>query len=218
MAETRISSRKFLVRELVRNIDLDRNNSYKFNEHIFTRDGLDSYEIAREDGFSLGTYDVNVITDHFLRAKIVKYTKKEKNKGYSMKSKPRKKKRYDVICNEFMGFVKEQPCIVDGCTRGNSEAHHIYGRQPARHDNLCVPLCPYHHRGSEFSVHEGNVRDFRNKYPRDEMEIIALSIFVEWLKNNTDDEFMTSLGDKLTATSKKHSIAIKEFIIGRRDT
>lgn len=217
----RMTSRKFLLRDLERNLSLGNNKCYLFNGHTFYRDGEDGYKIFDEDEKDIGYYDMSSINDYFLRTKIVKYTKQEKPKGFSMKStpiksKPRKKKRYDIICNEFMGYVKTKPCIVEGCTNTNSEAHHVYGRQPARHDNICVPLCPYHHRGSEFSVHEGNVKKFREEYTRTSMENQALVIFSEWVSSQMNiDEMLKDLSTHLQNTTKKHSVAIKEFIIGR---
>lgn len=211
-----MTSRKFLLRDLERNLALGNNKCYVFNGHTFYKDGEDGYKIFDEDENDIGYYDMSSINDYFLRTKIVKYTKQEKTKGFSMKSKPRKKKRYDIISNDFMGYVKTKPCIVEGCSSENSEAHHVYGRQPARHDNICVPLCPYHHRGSEFSVHEGNVKKFRKEYTRTLMEQKALEIFSEWISDQMDpDEMLKDLSDYLKTAEGKHSVAIKEFIIGR---
>ena len=217
----KMTSRKFLLRDLERNIKLNNNKCYEFNDHTFYRDGQDGYRIFDGSENSIGYYDMADINDYFLKTKIVNYTDQEKPKGFSMKSKPikskpRKKKRYDIILGEFMGHVKTQPCIVKGCTREGVEAHHVYGRQPARHDNICVPLCAYHHRGSEFSVHEGNVKKFRTEYTRCDMEKQALVIFTEWVSNGMNADLMLKeLVEHLQSTDKKHSVAIKEFIIGR---
>lgn len=210
----KVSSRKFLVRDLKRNIELDNNKCFEFNSHRFYRDGDSDYKILDENGNDIGTFNIVEITESFLKFRIRKQTQSTKNSP-GIKSAPRKKKRYDIISNEFMGFVKEQKCMVDGCNSNNSEAHHIYGRQPARHDILCVPLCPEHHRGSLFSVHEGNVKDFREKYPREKMEKISLSIFKSWIESGNGDEYMKDLLDTLSKTTKKMPLAIKDFIVGQ---
>ncbi len=211
----KMTSRKFLIRDLNKNIELGTNKCFEFNGFRLYRDGETGYKILDKDGDDIGTYDISEINDYLLKTKLSKETKKT----YSgIKSKPRKVKNYDVVSNEFMGFVKEQQCIVDGCTRTNIEAHHIYGRQPARHDNLCVPLCSYHHRGSEFSVHEGNVRDFRKRYTREEMELIALVIFKKWIDDTNPGEFYEDLYEYLKNTKERHTKAIKEFLIGRNNS
>ncbi len=210
----RINSRKFLIRDLNRNIKLNTNKYFEFNGHKFYRDGENMYKILDSSDNDIGSYDINKITDFFLKVKIVRYKDNINKKSKSMVSKTRKKKRYDIISNEFMLFVKEQPCIVDGCNRKDVEAHHIYGRQPARHDILCVPLCSHHHRGSEFSVHEGNVRNFRKIYTRKSMEEISLLIFRQWLTTTPDNyDFFIELYKCLKDSDKKCSIAIKDFII-----
>ena len=208
-----MTTRKFLIRELNRNIKLNGSKSFRFNEYVFFRSDNDNYIIIDKDENEIGTYNISNITENFLKIK----TPKTKKKQYSgIKSKPRKVKKYDIILIDFMKFVKHQKCFVDGCNRKDIEAHHIYGRQPSRHDNLCIPLCSYHHRGSEFSVHEGNVREFRKKYKQKDMERSALLIFNEWIKNTKPDKFYSDLLLYLKNTEKTHTEAIKEFIIGRR--
>jgi hypothetical protein len=212
-----MTSRKFLVRELKKNIKLGTNKCFKFNDFAIYRDGELGYKILDEDGEDFGTYHVDEITEMFIKMNMP--NKKPKDNKQKIKTKPRKKKRFDVILPEFMGFIKEQPCMVDGCDRENVEAHHVYGRQPARHDNVCVPLCSYHHRGSEFSVHEGNVKDFRKKYTRKNMQKLALSYFKEWVsQNEKDNDFYKDLVYFLEDNEDRHSAAIKEFILGRKSS
>lgn len=214
----KMTSRKFLIRDMARNIELGTNKCYQFNGYSFFRDGEDAYKIFDEDDNDIGTFDIGSITENFLKMRIKSKSLRDK-KPKGLVSRPRKKKRYDIITNDFMLFIKHQKCLVDGCRNEDVEAHHIYGRQPARHDILCVPLCAKHHRGSEFSVHEGNVRDFRKKYPRDVMEQVSLDYLDEWTKDNHGiDTIFREIFHHLKNTKERHTKAIKEFLIGRRNT
>jgi len=209
----KISSKKFLLRSLARNIDAGTNKCFEYNGFRLYRDGVDGYKIFDENMTYIGTFSINSINEYFILSRL---SKKSKSSYGAPKNKPRKKKRFDIISNEFMVFVKGFPCMVDGCKNKNIEAHHIYGRQPARHDILTVPLCKEHHTGSNFSVHEGNVREFREKYTRQKMEKVSLEILKEWNKTSMSNEMSREIEEYLSRTSKPFTAAIKEFIIGRR--
>jgi len=209
----KISSKKFLARALKRNIDAGTNKCFEYNGFKLYRDGVDGYKILDEDMLDIGTFKIDEINEYFISSRL---SKKSKQTQKPIKSKPRKKKRFDIISNEFMAFVKGFPCMVEGCSNKNIEAHHIYGRQPARHDILTVPLCKEHHTGSKFSVHEGNVREFREQYTRPKMEKVALEILKEWNKTSMSNEMSQEIEKHLSRTSKPFTAAIKEFILGRR--
>lgn len=209
----KINSKKFLERALKRNIDAGTNKCFEYNKFKLYRDGERGYKIFNEDMNDIGTYDVDEINEYFISSRL---SKKTTSKSSRIKNKPRKKKRFDIISNEFMMFVKQFPCMVDGCQNKNIEAHHIYGRQPARHDVLTVPLCREHHTGSSFSVHEGDVRRFRDTYTREKMEKISLDILREWNKTKMANEMSIELEKHLSKTRKPFTTAIKDFILGRR--
>ena len=220
MSLNKITSRKFLIRDLKRNISLGGNKCFEFNGNEFYRDGNSSYKILDSDGDDIGTYDIDEIDDRFLKTRIRK-KKSLPSVKQTIKPKARKKKRYDIIQNEFMVFVKNEHCIVDGCGSETSEAHHIYGRQPMRHDLLCVPLCAEHHRGSNFSVHEGEVKAFRQKYTKNLMEKEAIRIAYRWIKSLSSTDIPTERVKLLTGildfvsayADDNYNKAIKEYFI-----
>ena len=57
---------------------------------------------------------------------------------------------------KYLAWIRSKDCLVCGKP---AVAHHCEDILPSRgmsvkHDLLAVPLCPWHHNGNPFSVHE----------------------------------------------------------------
>jgi len=168
-------------KELLKILDiLNVDDFCEFDGKTFYKESEDSYRVFDETGNDLGVFNKKYIRDFMLG----------KKKNSMIKSKPRKKRHDDLIIPEFMEWLHTQRCVVFGCSNKNIEAHHVTGRQPRRYDNLCVPLCSEHHRGSSYSWHEGNVRKFRKDYPKEKLASIANDLFTRWL----DSENVEAIG------------------------
>ena len=228
MGARKVTIRKYLIRDLARNIEFEKEEELEFNGYVFSFEGENTYYVSSPDS-DIGSVDLSEITEQWLKMRCNKSQKKEPKpmKKSRLVSKPRKVKKYDIILKVFMVHLHTQQCIVDGCCNNNIEAHHIYGRQPMRHDILCVPLCSYHHTGSVFSVHEGEVKAFRNQYSKKIMEEKSIEILSEWVNNEgsylLSDEEIRLFAELIPYLQKSEEYAydkkIKEFLIeyGRRD-
>ncbi len=177
-----VNSRKGLLGNLSSNIDRGENEFYEFEGYSFYRDGESSYKIFNLRGDDMGIFDLSCIDKDFLRKKVGKKGEETKitKKSY-IKCKGRKKKSLDLILIGFMRYLHSCRCVVVGCQNTNIEAHHIFGRQPYRFDNMCVPLCSEHHRGGAFSWHEGDVKRFRAEYSRERLSVLANGLFKDYL-------------------------------------
>jgi len=217
-----ITTRKFMVRDLKRNIEFEREEVLEFNGYIFTIEDGTAYYVTSPSGFDIGRVDLDKITEQWLQMHCTKSKPKEakRMKQSHIKSKPRKKKKFDIILKEFMIHLHSEPCIVEGCTNTNIEAHHAYGRQPMRHDILCVPLCVEHHRGDTFSVHEGNVAKFRKIYTKSVMGREAIKIATRWINDggshilsDSEIKMLSELIPSLEHAFKDFDVLIKEFLL-----
>jgi hypothetical protein len=214
-----VDSKRELLMYLRDNIDDGENNCYTFGEYSFYRDGETGYKVFDSDGNDMGTYDILDIDKSFIKKRIMK--KKvdiSRMKQSPIKKKARKKKDGDIIILEFMEWLHTKRCVVHGCQNASIEAHHVLGRQPRRYDNLCVPLCPEHHRGSEYSWHEGNVKKFRADYSREKLADMSIKLFHEWIDegNAVDNEgyyrFITDrLFDRQCTIQEAIKMAVKEY-------
>lgn len=210
----RMSSRKSLIKALSDEIEYETYRQKSFNGCIFSplSDGTIEIETPSSD---IIFQNISNINEQWLKV----FCNKSSRKSSAIKKKPRKKKKFDIILNEFMEYLHTKKCVVDGCTRTNIEAHHILGRQPHRYDILCVPLCTYHHRGSEFSWHEGNVSEFRQKYTKDILSRIAMKIMLEWLDEcstidrNVNENMLRFIAEKIIKTGGNVSKIIKDAIL-----
>ncbi len=204
-----VSSIKELMLELNSNIDMGTNNFYEYEEYSFYRDGEMKYKVFDSEGNDVGSFDIDEIESSFIKP-VLKRSKSKSSFGMKrtqIKKKPRRKKVGDMIIPEFMEWLHTKNCIVNGCNNTNIEAHHVLGRQPKRYDNLCVPLCSEHHRGSVYSWHEGNVKMFRSDYSKEKLSSIATKLFTEWINN----EFVP---DKYNIDKFRY---VSDKIIDRRD-
>ncbi len=214
-----IEDKKVLMRELSSNLEYDTMKYYEFGGYTFTREGETTYQVFNETGDDEGIFDITEIYDSFIKKRVMKKKiKYNKVKPTSIKKKGRKKKNIDLIIIDFMRYLHSQQCVVEGCCDMNIEAHHVFGRQPYRFDNLCVPLCPDHHRGSEFSWHEGNVRKFRKEYNKERLADLANNLFKTFMneEGQYSKEIDLSLGleiiEYIENRSSSASQAMKELM------
>ncbi len=220
-----IEDKKELMFELSSNIDSDSNNWYEFGGYSFYRDGEYDYKVFNENGDDLGSFHIDNIEKDFIKKRVLKKIEKLSDpvKKSTIKKKPRKKKEYDIILNEFMGHLHSCQCIVDGCNNTDIEAHHVMGRQPYRYDILCVPLCVYHHRGSEYSWHEGNVKRFRKEYSKDILAKKSMEILLEWLDgipslpSNIDEGMLRFVAEKIIESEISTSQIVKSAMLEYRE-
>ena len=189
-----IVDKRELIRLLESNIENDTNESYEYEGHSFYRNGETGYAVFDSRGNSKGFFNHGEAKS-FLKTRVIKKSDGASSikKRKTMKAKSRKTKVGDLILPEFMSFLHSKECVVDGCRAKEIEVHHIFGRQPYRYDNLCVPLCPAHHRGSDYSWHEGSVRKFRKAYTKDFLSGIANRFFREWLDSGGEYGSKTEL-------------------------
>jgi hypothetical protein len=214
-----VDSKQELLMSLRDNIDNGENNCYAFCDYNFYRDGECGYKVFDSDGNDVGTYDMSDINKNFIKKRIMKKKADIKQiKKTTIKKRGRRKKKGDIIIPEFMEWLHTKECIVLGCHSRNIEAHHVLGRQPRRYDNLCVPLCPEHHRGSEYSWHEGNVKKFRSDYSKELLSDMANKLFTEWMdeesssSNRYDMDMLRYVSGKIADRTDKIDFAIRGAI------
>ena len=217
-----VYDKKELMRLLVENIENDTNLEYSFEGFSFYRTGSSGYAVFDSDGNNTGFFDVSEIKNFFKRRILKRKENIKKIKSSGIKKKSRKKKDGDMIIPEFMSFLHTKSCVVNGCNESNIEVHHVLGRQPYRYDNLCVPLCPAHHRGSEYSWHEGNIRKFRKDYSKEKLSDMAIKFFQEWIDSgeaarlNYDESFFRFVNDKIFDREEPISSSIRSAILEYR--
>ncbi len=212
----KISLRKNLIKTLKIEISFGELNQKSFNGFIFTPHSDGSIEVETPTGDIL-SQNIESMSEQWLKVFCNKSSfSKDK---VPMKKKPRKKKKHDIILNEFMGHLHTCECAVDGCPNTNIEAHHVIGRQPHRYDILCVPLCVDHHRGSEYSWHEGNVRKFRKEYSKDILAKKAMHLLLEWLNDyptlpaSIDENKLRFIAEKIIESESSVNQVVKDAII-----
>ena len=207
-------SKKELLMLMEENIHNGKNDCYEYMGYSFYRDGESKYKVFDEDGNDRGSHYIDDLDEKILK----KLEPKNKQRKISrVNNKGRKKKKGDIILPEFMSWLHGKKCIVHGCNRRDIEAHHIIGRQPYRYDNLCVPLCPEHHRGSTYSWHEGNVKEFRQDYPIETLTDISIELIEEWIDenmvSNPNIDFIKKITNSIKNRKKSIKDAIKEAIL-----
>ena len=80
------------------------------------------------------------------------------------------KAHYDAVAR--LGCIL---CYKQGNEGTPAELHHI--RRAGKRSNApVIPLCPYHHRGSNTSIHEMGRKRFEREYETTEEELLELTI------------------------------------------
>lgn len=70
--------------------------------------------------------------------------------AYQIAARPMAPRQLPARSRGYLDFIRNEPCMVPGCQRGDIEAAHTgtnglaKGRKASDLD--CVPVCSYHHR------------------------------------------------------------------------
>jgi hypothetical protein len=114
-----------------------------------------------------------------------------------IKPKPRRPKKGDFECEEYLKFLATKPCVVTGqrAERGrganNIHLHHINGRKWGKNDYLTVPLIGYAHSWGKSSYHSMAKSDFMKHYglsidPKEFFKQKAIQFLKEWISKGNE--------------------------------